>query len=176
MKVLLTGIAGFIGFHVAKKLLTKDVFTEIVGIDNLNAYYDRDLKLARLAELGFRDADLRPMQRQKSDTAGRMSFIQMDLQNAAGLRELFEEYRFDYVVNMAAQAGVRYSVTNPQTYVDSNVTGFLNILECCRFFPVEHLIYASSSSVYGLNTQMPFSESDKTDNPASLYAATKKNE
>jgi UDP-glucuronate 4-epimerase len=174
MKVLLTGIAGFIGFHVAKKLLTKDISTEIVGIDNMNAYYDRDLKLARLAELGFRGTGLQPLQRLKSDISCRMSFIQMDLQNAAGLSELFEKHRFDYVINMAAQAGVRCSVTNPQTYIDSNVTGFMNILECCRHFPVKHLIYASSSSIYGLNTQMPFSEVDRTDNPASLYAATKK--
>jgi UDP-glucuronate 4-epimerase len=174
MRVLLPGIAGFIGFHVAKKLLIKDIYTEIVGIDNLNSYYDRTLKVTRLAELGFRAANLQPAQRLKSDISSRMSFIQMDLQNATGLRELFEEYHFDYVINMAAQAGVRYSVTNPQTYIDSNVTGFLNILECCRHFPVKHLIYASSSSVYGLNTQMPFSEADRTDRPASLYAATKK--
>ncbi len=157
MKVLVTGAAGFIGFHLSRRLLEKGV--EVVGIDNLNDYYPVILKEKRLDELsgepGFR-------------------FIRMDISDREALPRLFEEEKFDRVVNLAAQAGVRYSIENPWAYVDSNLTGFVNVLECCRHFPVEHLVYASSSSVYGGNEKTPFSEDDRVDNPVSLYAATKK--
>ena len=157
MKVLVTGAAGFIGFHLSRRLLEKGV--EVVGIDNLNDYYPVVLKEARLAEL--------------SPEAG-FRFIKMDISDREALPRLFGEEKFDRVVNLAAQAGVRYSIENPWAYVDSNLAGFVNVLECCRHFPVEHLVYASSSSVYGGNEKTPFSEDDRVDNPVSLYAATKK--
>lgn len=153
----MTGAAGFIGFHLSRRLLEKGV--EVVGIDNLNDYYPVVLKEARLAEL--------------SPEAG-FRFIKMDISDREALPRLFGEEKFDRVVNLAAQAGVRYSIENPWAYVDSNLAGFVNVLECCRHFPVEHLVYASSSSVYGGNEKTPFSEDDRVDNPVSLYAATKK--
>ena len=156
MKVLVTGAAGFIGFHLVQRLLGRG--DEVVGLDNLNAYYPVVLKEARLAQV---DSD-------------RFRFVRMDLADREALPALFAAERFDAVVNLAAQAGVRYSVENPWAYVDSNVVGFLNILECCRHYPVRHLVYASSSSVYGGNEKTPFSEEDRVDNPVSLYAATKK--
>lgn len=167
MKVLVTGIAGFIGFHVAKRLLSEGYY--VVGIDNLNDYYDVQLKKDRLKELGVIESN----QTWESSNSG-LSFIKMDLQEKDALLNLFSENSFDYVIHLAAQAGVRYSLSEPQRYVDSNITGFLNILECCRLNPVKHLIFASSSSVYGSNSKIPFSESDRTDTPISIYAATKK--
>ena len=156
MKVLVTGAAGFIGFHLVQRLLGRG--DEVVGLDNLNAYYPVVLKEARLAQI---DSE-------------RFRFVRMDLADREALPALFAAEHFDAVVNLAAQAGVRYSVENPWAYVDSNVVGFLNILECCRHYPVRHLVYASSSSVYGGNEKTPFSEEDRVDNPVSLYAATKK--
>jgi len=157
MKVLVTGAAGFIGMHVTQKLLARG--DTVVGIDNLNDYYDPQLKDARLAQLtpqeGFR-------------------FEFMNIAHRPAMACLFEREKFDRVVHLAAQAGVRYSLQNPHAYVDSNLTGFVNVLEGCRHNAVQHLVYASSSSVYGGNTQMPFAEGDPVDHPVSLYAATKK--
>lgn len=168
MKVLVTGIAGFIGFHVTKRLLSEGY--SVVGIDNLNDYYDVQLKKDRLLELGVNESN----DTWTSLNPRRLSFLKMDLQEKDALLNLFSDNSFEYVVHLAAQAGVRYSLSEPQRYVDSNITGFLNILECCRFYPVKHLVFASSSSVYGLNAKIPFSESDRTDSPISMYAATKK--
>lgn len=167
MRVLVTGIAGFIGFHVAKRLLTEG--HTVVGIDNLNDYYDVQLKKDRLKELGVTES-----KNIWASFNSELSFMKMDLREKDLLLNLFSSNKFDYVVHLAAQAGVRYSLSEPQKYVDSNITGFLNILECCRFYPVKHLIFASSSSVYGLNRKVPFSETDRTDSPISMYAATKK--
>jgi UDP-glucuronate 4-epimerase len=156
-RVLVTGAAGFIGFHLARRLLDDGV--GVIGIDNLNTYYDVGLKKARLKEL----ADQRDF-----------TFVKMDLADQKELQRLFGEYRFDVVANLAAQAGVRYSLENPQAYVESNLVGFVNILECCRHHQIDHLVFASSSSVYGANTRMPFSVHHNVDHPVSLYAATKK--
>ena len=157
-KILITGSAGFIGYHLAKRLLTDGAW-HVIGIDNLNDYYEVSLKEARLAELtpyvGYR-------------------FEKLDIADKEGIFALFEKEKPDIVVNLAAQAGVRYSIENPQAYIDSNITGFFNILEACRHFPVEHLLYASSSSVYGNQQKTPFSVEDPVDRPISLYAATKK--
>ena len=156
-RVLVTGAAGFIGFHLAKRLLAQE--NEVIGLDNVNDYYEVSLKEARLAQLqgqrGFR-------------------FYKMDLVDREGLPRLFKEHKPEIVVNLAAQAGVRYAQKNPYAYVDSNLVGFMNILECCRYGGVKHLVFASSSSVYGANTKMPFSVHDNVDHPISLYAATKK--
>jgi len=157
MKILVTGAAGFIGFHLSRRL-ARDGHT-VIGLDNLNEYYDVRLKLARLKEL---------------ETFSNFYFIKLDLADRPGLEKLFIEHKFDRVVNLAAQAGVRYSLKNPHAYIDSNVIGFMNILEGCRHTRVPHLVFASSSSVYGLNTKMPFSVHDNVDHPISLYAATKK--
>lgn len=157
MKILVTGAAGFIGMHTVERLLARG--DEVVGLDNLNDYYDPALKQARLDRLtphpGFR-------------------FVKLDVADRAGIESLFAEQRFERVIHLAAQAGVRYSLQNPHAYVDSNLVGFMNILEGCRHGGVQHLVYASSSSVYGGNTRMPFSEHDSVDHPVSLYAATKK--
>lgn len=155
--ILVTGAAGFIGFHVARQLLAEG--RSVVGLDNLNSYYDPALKQARLAQL-----------RNES----RFSFVQADLADRATMAALFARHRFAEVVHLAAQAGVRYSIEHPQSYVDSNLQGFLNVLEGCRNSGCRHLVYASSSSVYGANTKLPFSERDRTDHPVSFYAATKK--
>ena len=157
MSVLVTGAAGFIGFHVSRRLLADGI--KVVGLDNLNNYYDVDLKKDRL-EILLKEKNF--------------SFSGLDLVDTDGMQMLFRENLFQQVINLAAQAGVRYSLENPKAYVDSNLSGFLNILEGCRHNRVEHLIYASSSSVYGLNTQMPFSVHDNVDHPLSLYAASKK--
>jgi len=156
-RVLVTGAAGFIGSHVSHRLLDRG--DEVVGIDNLNAYYDPRLKQARLNRLIDRD---------------RFRFEKLDLSDAEGIKSLFRDGGFDRVLHLAAQAGVRYSLTNPSAYIEANVVGFLNILEGCRHAKVPHLVYASSSSVYGANTKMPFSTHDNVDHPVSLYAATKK--
>jgi len=168
-KVLVTGMAGFIGYHLSKLLLSHGY--EVVGLDNINDYYDPNLKLARLEDLGFDTSDI-TYNHLKNE--GNVSFVKLDLTDLKNLKKLFKEYRFDYVVNLAAQAGVRYSLINPHSYVDSNITGFLNILECCRKYPVEHLVFASSSSVYGLSEEIPFSEDNCTDHPLAMYAASKK--
>lgn len=173
MKILITGSAGFIGFHLVKKLAeTRD--TEIVGIDNINDYYDVNLKYARLRQSGIRQQDIRQEQPVQSTIYPNYTFLQTDIAEYTSLYDIFKEHTFDMVINMAAQAGVRYSIENPQAYIRSNVTGFMNILECCRHFGIKHLLYASSSSVYGKNSRIPFSEDDNTDYPVSVYAATKK--
>ena len=157
MTYLITGAAGFIGFHLSKRLLA--LGKSVVGVDNLSDYYDVNLKKTRLSEL---------------DGNSEFTFYKLDLADRGGVENLFSENKFDYVVNMAAQAGVRYSLTNPHAYIDSNIVGFLNILEGCRHNDVKHLVFASSSSVYGANTKMPFSVHHNVDHPVSLYAATKK--
>ncbi|CAA0090359.1 UDP-N-acetylglucosamine 4-epimerase [Halioglobus japonicus] len=157
MHILVTGAAGFIGYHLSEKLLARG--DAVTGLDNLNDYYDVSLKEARLARLqglpGF-------------------NFVKADLQDRAAMEALFSANAFDAVINLAAQAGVRYSLENPHTYIDSNIVGFTNILECCRHHNIGHLVYASSSSVYGMNSSMPFSVHDNVDHPISLYAASKK--
>ncbi len=172
MKLLVTGSAGFIGYHLAKRLL-EDGY-EVVGIDNLNDYYDVGLKLGRLKELGIDGKDAEYGKRLESSRFAGHSFYLMDLSDGVAVDSLFECERFDAVCNLAAQAGVRYSLENPMAYIQSNLTGFANILEGCRNHEVENLSYASSSSVYGLNKSMPFKVSDSIDHPVSLYAATKK--
>ena len=157
--IFITGASGFIGSNLAKRILTSDPITQVIGLDNMNDYYDVHIKEARLAEL------------QKFEN---YTFIKGNLADKALINEIFEKYRPDIVVNLGAQAGVRYSITNPDAYIESNMIGFYNILEACRHFPVQHLVYASSSSVYGSNKKVPYSTDDKVDNPVSLYAATKK--
>ncbi|RXJ78012.1 NAD-dependent epimerase [Arcobacter sp. F155] len=172
MKILVTGTAGFIGFHLAKKLLERG--DEVVGLDNINDYYDVNLKYARLNELGISQNEITSNKLIKSDKYSTHKFIKMDLSNTNDINALFEKEKFDAVCNLAAQAGVRYSLENPHAYIDSNIKGFMNILEACRNYDVKNLSYASSSSVYGLNKSQPFKTTDKTDTPISLYAATKK--
>lgn len=171
-KILITGTAGFIGFHLAKKLLERG--DEVVGIDNINDYYDVNLKYARLGELGISKDYIKEKQLLASTTYPNHKFIKANLEDNDTLNRLFESEKFDAVCNLAAQAGVRYSIENPHAYIQSNVVGFLNILEACRNYGVKNLAYASSSSVYGLNESQPFKTTDKTDTPISLYAATKK--
>ena len=172
MKVLVTGSAGFIGFHLAKYLLERG--DDVIGLDNINDYYDVQLKYGRLAETGICKEEIQDNKLVRSCVYPKYSFVKADLTDKNFLDELFGSEKFDVICNLAAQAGVRYSLINPQAYLDSNIQGFANILECCRNHKIKHLVYASSSSVYGLNKKMPFSESDKTDHPISLYAATKK--
>lgn len=157
--VFITGASGFIGSNLAKRILAIEPDTKVIGLDNMNDYYDVRIKEARLAEL------------QKFEN---YTFIKGNLADKALINSLFEQYHPDIVVNLGAQAGVRYSITNPDAYIESNMIGFYNILEACRHYPVEHLVYASSSSVYGSNKKVPYSTDDKVDNPVSLYAATKK--
>jgi UDP-glucuronate 4-epimerase len=171
MKILLTGIAGFIGSHLAHQLLRSSV--QIVGLDNINDYYDINLKWARLELLGITKTEVEG-QLVASQKYPNLRFIKADLENKAVIDELFANEKFDAVVHLAAQAGVRYSIQNPYAYINSNVLGFLNILEACRNNPVKHLVFASSSSVYGLSDQTPFAVDNVTDSPVSLYAATKK--
>jgi UDP-glucuronate 4-epimerase len=160
MKVLVTGAAGFIGFHLTKALLDRD--DQVIGIDNLNDYYDPALKHVRLDEIG------------KHPKLINFEFIKADISDRDLMKKLFADHSFDLVINLAAQAGVRYSLENPHTYIESNLLGFVNILEGCRHSMVKHLVYASSSSVYGMNVKQPFSSDDRVDFPISLYAATKK--
>ena len=165
MKVLVTGSAGFIGSNLVLRLLNTESPIQIVGFDSVNDYYDVSIKEYRLQQIG---------QCAARHPESKYTFVKGNLADKALVDSLFEQYRFDIVVNLAAQAGVRYSITNPGAYIESNLIGFYNILEACRNWPVEHLVYASSSSVYGGNRKVPFSEDDKVDNPVSLYAATKK--
>jgi len=176
-KILVTGTAGFIGFHVAKKLLERG--DEVVGLDNINDYYDVNLKYGRLKELGIEREAMEnrsgmPLEHQSSTRYEKHRFYRLDLADTEKVYQLFEREKFDAVCNLAAQAGVRYSLENPHAYVQSNVVGFMNILEGCRNTHVKNLCFASSSSVYGLNKSQPFQTSDHTDHPVSLYAATKK--
>lgn len=157
--VFITGSSGFIGSNLAKRILTTEPDTKVIGLDNMNEYYDVRIKEARLAEL------------QKFEN---YTFIKGNLADKVLINSIFEQYHPDIVVNLGAQAGVRYSITNPDAYIESNMIGFYNILEACRHYPVKHLVYASSSSVYGSNKKVPYSTDDKVDNPVSLYAATKK--
>ena len=157
--IFITGVAGFIGSNLAKRILTEEKDVQVIGLDNMNEYYDIKIKEWRLAEL---------------NKFSNFKFIKGDLADKEAVENIFKEYHPNIVVNLAAQAGVRYSITNPDAYIQSNLIGFYNILECCRHYPVEHLVYASSSSVYGSNKKVPYSTEDKVDNPVSLYAATKK--
>ena len=172
MKILVTGTAGFIGYHLAKKLLK--LGHEVVGLDNINDYYDINLKYARLNELGIDKNSLKENILLQSVLYPKHQFIKANLEDAEVLNRLFDIEKFDAVCNLAAQAGVRYSIENPHVYISSNILGFINILEACRNYNVKNLSYASSSSVYGLNKSQPFKTTDMTDTPVSLYAATKK--
>ncbi|BEG98639.1 NAD-dependent epimerase [Bacteroides sedimenti] len=171
-KILVTGTAGFIGFYLAKKLLERG--DEVVGIDNINDYYDISLKYDRLQETGISRENISDKIPVRSDLYPNYRFIKLDLTDRDEIIRLFKDEKFDVVCNLAGQAGVRYSIDHPFSYIDSNIVGFVNVLEACRQCRVEHLVYASSSSIYGLNDKIPYSESDKTDSPVSLYAATKK--
>ncbi len=193
-KILITGTAGFIGFHLVNRLSEENY--DIYGLDNINDYYDISLKHARLEETGIDTKKIQNLEsriqnlesgtnKDEKDNINELEFIQswkfknyrfikLDLTDKDGLEKLFKKEKFDFVIHLAAQAGVRYSLVNPQTYIDSNITGFFNLLETCREYTPEHLIFASSSSVYGNNDKVPFSEDDNTDHPISLYAATKK--
>lgn len=171
MKLLITGTAGFIGYHLAKRLIGQGEI--VVGLDSINDYYDTNLKYARLSQTGI-DKYIDYAELTKSSKYKNYSFVKLNLEDKENIKALFESEKFDIVVNLAAQAGVRYSIENPYAYIDSNINGFMNILEGCRHSEVKHLVYASSSSVYGLNTKMPLSTSDNVDHPISLYAATKK--
>jgi UDP-glucuronate 4-epimerase len=170
MKVLVTGSAGFIGHHLVQKLATQG--HEIWGLDSINDYYDPQLKLGRLQNQGFDVSNIEYGKPLQSANCG--TFVKLKLEDKTNLDAIFAEQKFEVVINLAAQAGVRFSITQPQAYVDSNIQGFLNILEACRYNNIKHLIFASSSSVYGLNKQIPFSTLQNVDHPISLYAATKK--
>jgi UDP-glucuronate 4-epimerase len=172
MKLLVTGTAGFIGFHLTLRLLKEG--HEVVGLDNINDYYSTNLKYARLNETGIDENLIQYNKITKSDVFPAYRFIKLNLEDKENLSTLFSNEKFDKVCNLAAQAGVRYSLTNPYAYINSNIIGFINVLEACRNNAVRHLVYASSSSVYGLNEEIPFSEKDNVDHPISLYAASKK--
>lgn len=171
MKILVTGGAGFIGFHLIKKLT--GLSHQVVGLDNFNDYYDVNLKISRVNNLGL-DKELIYGDKRASSSISNLEFIKLDIIDNENIIRLFIEEQFDIVINLAAQAGVRYSITNPHQYIESNILGFLNILEACKNNKVKHLVYASSSSVYGLNNKIPFSTTDNVDHPISIYAATKK--
>ena len=172
MNVLVTGAAGFVGFHLTRRLL--EAGHTVTGIDNLNSYYTVSLKNARLVELGIDVNKIDDGQPINSTVYQQFEFIKLNLEDRERLPRIFECGQFDVVVNLAAQAGMRHSIEEPFSYIDSNIVGFTNILECCRHNQVKHLVYASSSSVYGSNTKVPFAETDRTDNPINLYAATKR--
>lgn len=172
MKILITGTAGFIGHHCA--IAFARLGHEVIGLDNINDYYDPALKYGRLKEQGFITQDIQENVQVSSQHYKNLHFIKTNLEDQHYLEHLFTEEKFDYVCHLAAQAGVRYSIENPNAYIQSNIIGFMNILENCRHHKIKHLVFASSSSVYGLNHKMPFSTSDHTDHPISLYAATKK--
>ena len=172
MKVLVTGTAGFIGFHEAKRLIDRG--DTVIGLDIINDYYDINLKYNRLKDTGINKENIEYGKLIQSTKHDNYSFIQLDLNDKVGMDKLFKEQNFERVCHLAAQAGVRYSLTNPEAYIESNISGFLNILESCRHNSVGHLAYASSSSVYGANESLPFSTSDNIDHPISLYAASKK--
>jgi len=169
-KILVTGAAGFIGMHTVQKFA--ELGHDVIGLDNINFYYETHLKYARLEQLGIEKNNINYNTIVKG--AKNIQFIQLDIQDAGNLNSLFAKQSFDIVIHLAAQAGVRYSITNPRDYIDSNIIGFYNILEACRNFPVEHLVFASSSSVYGNTDEIPFTENQNTDTPVSFYAATKK--
>ncbi len=171
-KYLVTGTAGFIGFHLANALLKEG--NEVVGLDNINDYYDVNLKYARLKEAGIERGEVEWGRHAQSTKYPGYRFVRMNLEDKEGILRLFSNEKFDYVIHLAAQAGVRYSIDHPDVYIQSNIVGFFNVLEACRHYPVKHLLYASSSSVYGNNEKVPFSEDDNVDHPVSLYAATKK--
>ncbi len=171
-KILVTGTAGFIGFHVANRLLSEG--HEVVGLDSINDYYDVNLKYARLSEAGVDRDKIDYGQLIRSTKNDRYRFVKLNLEDTDQLLSLFSKEKFNHVCHLAAQAGVRYSIENPYTYIESNIVGFINILEGCRHDQVKHLVYASSSSVYGLNKKMPLSTEDAVDHPISLYAATKR--
>lgn len=173
MRILVSGAAGFIGFHTCLKLL--DFGHDVYGIDNINSYYDINLKFDRLKELGFDKGDVSIFNKEvTSKKYSNLRFSRIDIADSESLNNLFKKQHFEVVCNLAAQAGVRYSISNPKAYINSNINGFLNILEGCRNYDIKHLVYASSSSVYGKNKKVPFSTSDNVDHPISLYAATKK--
>lgn len=172
MKILITGAAGFIGYHLCRKLIKCDC--EVIGLDNINSYYDVDLKYLRLENLGINQDEIFENKQCKSKFFSNFIFTKLDLCEKEKLTELLIKEKFDIVCNLAAQAGVRYSIENPDAYIDSNISGFMNILEGCRIAGIRNLLYASSSSVYGLNEKQPFVEVDKTEKPVSMYAATKK--
>ena len=173
MKILVTGAAGFIGFHTCLKLVSQ--CHEVYGIDNINDYYDPKLKFDRLNQLGFNQAQSKLFKNEiQSDKFNSLRFSRIDLVDHESIDNLFKQEQFEVVCNLAAQAGVRYSIENPKAYIDSNISGFLNVLEGCRNHKVKHLVYASSSSVYGENKKAPFEATDNVDHPISLYAATKK--
>ena len=174
MKILITGTAGFIGFHTAKKFIKNDF--EVVGLDSINDYYDKNLKYARLSETGIERDKITYAHIVKSTKFDNYRFIKLQIEDKDEILKLFEKEKFDYVCHLAAQAGVRYSIENPYVYFHSNINGFLNIIEASKRNNIKHLVYASSSSVYGLNKKMPFSTSHNVDHPISLYAATKKSD
>ncbi len=172
MKILVTGGAGFIGYHLSKKLLERG--DEVIGLDSINDYYDVNLKYSRVNELGIERAGIEYGNICKSSKFDNYKFVKINLEDKEGINKLFTSEKFNKVCNLGAQAGVRYSLKNPMAYINSNIVGFVNILEACRHTNIEHLAYASSSSVYGLNESMPFSTKDNVDHPISLYAASKK--
>lgn len=172
MKVLVTGAAGFIGFHTIECYANLNY--EVIGIDNINDYYPTRLKYDRLRESGINESDIHYNRLTQSSRLPNYKFMKMDLEDAGGIMQLFQTEKFDLVINLAAQAGVRYSLENPKAYIDSNIVGFLNILEACRHSKVAKLIFASSSSIYGMSDKEQLSVKDRTDHPVSLYAATKK--
>lgn len=171
MKILVTGAAGFIGYHLCERLLSMG--HAVVGLDNINGYYDINLKMARLSQLGITEVFEHKVAISKKH-GDKFHFTKINLEDKIHLPQLFQEYKFDAVCNLAAQAGVRYSIEDPMVYIESNIVGFINLLECMRHFNVKKLVYASSSSVYGNSKKVPFSTADNVDEPISLYAATKK--